>query len=789
MNAILYGNLSAELISGSGTRIERVTLRHAPTDVFRPQSPERLPKPVMLGREQQSAEALTALRAANPVGFHAACGYGKTTLLQHIIADARERGVAASYVYLRADRDRVGDLLQRLVDRLFSSDQQVKLTLTQCAQLLGQVSAVIAIDDISFGPDQISYLLDVLAGYSVVLGSAHPVLGRRGRSRDLPGLSGDAALALIADDLGRPLTSEELPATRQLTDAIDGQPLHLRQAAALVRESRHSFQALARKAASDPDVLDRLSINALAEHERRALAVLALAAGALLPADIVATIGQITYLGQCLELLHRRGLTEQRNDRFGLPICKARSYRQMLLNDLHLAASARDLASWLVAADPTSGESTSAAEAALAIMEFAAERGEWTAVVRLARAAEAILFITGRWEAWHHTLTQGLQAARATSDLAAEAFFSHQLGSLALCQDELDDAARLLRRALTLREQTGDRDGADTTRHNLQLLEPPAPPPPPPRPRASRRVARTLASIAGVLAIAAGTVTIVHAMRGDVSGSAQPVVQPSPVTTQATTPPVSVPRPQSTLPTSGPESDPLSSGPRSSSSSSASPSHSSSPTTVTLSLAPATLLPEQAGSPDNQQVTASGGRDPYQYAVTSGSPPPGLSLNPNSGIISGTPTTAGSYQFVITATDSAPSRDTGSNAYTLRITPAPAPLTLSPESGPLPDGTSPGDGGSCPAYAYPPQQVTASGGTGPYQYAVTSGSPPPGLSLNPNSGIISGTPTTAGPFKFTVTATDSSPGANTVSQTYEILVQANNCATLTALRTRGNFAL
>src|SRR5262245_62087063 len=111
----------------------------------------------------------------------------------------QERGVAASCVYLRADRDHVADLLQRLVGRLFSSDQPVKLTPVQCAQLLGQVSAVIAVDDISFGPDQIGYLLDVLARCSVVLGSAHPVLGRRGASYDLPGLSDHAALALIAE--------------------------------------------------------------------------------------------------------------------------------------------------------------------------------------------------------------------------------------------------------------------------------------------------------------------------------------------------------------------------------------------------------------------------------------------------------------------------------------------------------------------------------------------------------------------------------------------------------------
>lgn len=52
------------------------------------------------------------------------------------------------------------------------------------------------------------------------------------------------------------------------------------------------------------------------------------------------------------------------------------------------------------------------------------------------------------------------------------------------------------------------------------------------------------------------------------------------------------------------------------------------------------------------------------------------------------------------------------------------------------------------------QSVTASGGTGPYTYAVTSGSLPTGLNLNTNTGAITGTPTVQGVSNFTITATD-----------------------------------
>ena len=50
--------------------------------------------------------------------------------------------------------------------------------------------------------------------------------------------------------------------------------------------------------------------------------------------------------------------------------------------------------------------------------------------------------------------------------------------------------------------------------------------------------------------------------------------------------------------------------------------------------------------------------------------------------------------------------------------------------------------------------ITATGGTGPYTFTVTSGALPPGLLLNGVSGAITGTPTTGGTFSFTITATD-----------------------------------
>jgi Putative Ig domain len=186
------------------------------------------------------------------------------------------------------------------------------------------------------------------------------------------------------------------------------------------------------------------------------------------------------------------------------------------------------------------------------------------------------------------------------------------------------------------------------------------------------------------------------------------------------------------------------------------------PPAVALALAPTSLPAAAAGAPVRQRITATGGAAPYRFSVTSGNLPPGLSLNPRTGVISGTPTTAGSYPFTITATDSSPVRGSGSRAYTLQIAPPAVTLTLAPTS--LPDATA--DSVECDGDPYA-QTLTATGGKAPYGFAVSSGSLPPGLALS-TDGVINGTVATSGSYQFTVTATDSSPIPNSGAQTYTL---------------------
>ncbi|HZD01468.1 MAG TPA: hypothetical protein VFA46_15125 [Actinomycetes bacterium] len=543
MDSIVYGNLRIELLAEHGGKIQRTTLQAKPPAIHaRPRSLVPSGPARLAGRDAEVATA-QAVSAGEAIEFHAACGYGKSTLLRHLAARAGAEQTAA-VVYLHVGGQRGDDLLQRLVDALYTADRPFKPTPEQRAQLLAGARALVLLDDVALGPAQLREVLDALPGCAVVVGSDRPVLGR-GRSIALPGLPDDVALALLRRDLGRELTGPERADAERLCQLVGGQPLHLRQAAALVREGRHSFADLARAAEGDVFALDRLSVNALSEQERRVLAVLALAAGALLPTELVGCVTDLAGVWGVLDSLHRRGLVEQEQDRFGLPICHAADYRALLLRYLGLAQAARELATWLQRQAWSGQQAQSAAAAALQIIGYAAQRGQWPAVVRLVQAIEPVLALAGHWEAWRQVLERGLEAAQAVGDIAAEAHLAHQLGTLEFAVDHLDRARQLWQRALELREELGDQAGAAVTRANLALLEPP-----PARPRRSRRrrpSKRAIASavVAGLAALAF-LIPVASSIQKDNPPSTTAVVGPL---TSRTSPTPTSPTPTSPTPT------------------------------------------------------------------------------------------------------------------------------------------------------------------------------------------------------------------------------------------------
>jgi hypothetical protein len=154
------------------------------------------------------------------------------------------------------------------------------------------------------------------------------------------------------------------------------------------------------------------------------------------------------------------------------------------------------------------------------------------------------------------------------------------------------------------------------------------------------------------------------------------------------------------------------------------------PPPPSVSIATTSLPSGQVGAAYSATLAATGGTAPYTWSLVSGLPPAlGLSLNAASGVLAGDPAvivTAVSVTFMVT--DS--SKPALTRSASLPLTIAPAILKISTRS--LPNGQA--------GLAYS-ANLTAKGGTPPFNWTLTGGTLPTSLSLNAASGAISGTPT------------------------------------------------
>ncbi|MBI4686213.1 MAG: putative Ig domain-containing protein [Nitrospirae bacterium] len=148
---------------------------------------------------------------------------------------------------------------------------------------------------------------------------------------------------------------------------------------------------------------------------------------------------------------------------------------------------------------------------------------------------------------------------------------------------------------------------------------------------------------------------------------------------------------------------------------------------------------EETGYP-SVTLEATDGTTPYTWAISSGSLPSGLSLS-SDGKITGMPIADGSYNFTVKVEDSdSPKNREATKSLTITINPNDPRITT--------EFLHYGAKGS-PYTA----SLAATGGAGYYVWGLSSGSLPPGLSLSGST--ISGNPTTAGTYSFTIQITDS----------------------------------
>jgi len=148
------------------------------------------------------------------------------------------------------------------------------------------------------------------------------------------------------------------------------------------------------------------------------------------------------------------------------------------------------------------------------------------------------------------------------------------------------------------------------------------------------------------------------------------------------------------------------------------------------------------------------------WSIVSGALPPGINLS-SSGLVSGQATTPGSYPVTIQVADTNSPADITKQNYVLNV--SVTPLTVQ---------FTMGEADGVVGQSYSATPLTVMGGTAPYNWIATN--LPPGLSISPSTGQITGIPTTANPTGSSVgvTATDSATPAESRSFTTAIRIGA-----------------
>ncbi|HUV90665.1 MAG TPA: NB-ARC domain-containing protein [Anaerolineae bacterium] len=486
------------------TPAQQPLVRPRPVPVFlRP-----LHTPGLLDREAEVRVASDDLQPGAPVDFYGQAGVGKTALLSHLA----HHPVAASFpdgvIYLPVRRQPVEDLVQALFDAFCESDISFKPTAEQAQQALQDKRALILLDDVGLAPSEVRALVEAVPASGCLLASSEQCLRGMGQAIEVHGLPVDSALGLLEQALGRALTPEEQPAAQALCTALKGHPLHVIQAAALVREGGHSLAEVGRQVQTPAraETLTTQSVASLAEPEKRILAVLATLGDVPLQADHLPALTGIPDVASALETLQRYGLVARSETGHSPRYSLAGGVGQTLQQTWNLAPWRErvlaHLVTWAEGQRRNPDRLLEEADAILQTLEWAASQGRWMGVLRLGQAVEGALALGRRWAAWLGVLQWVLQAAERLEERPARAWALHQLGTRALCLGDTATARTWLVQALRLRQTSGDRAGADVTRHNLNLLVgPPTPPARPSRFPAMPPPAGPVASPAGPAAV------------------------------------------------------------------------------------------------------------------------------------------------------------------------------------------------------------------------------------------------------------------------------------------------
>ena len=495
---VVQGNVEGD-IQINNKRIEVNAEHGAVVNIYdtqpRVKKRDAVPQPVRAVRgfvnrvsELKQIEQIISAREAATI--HAMDGMGKSALLRQAANSSSARALRDGVLFMEGIDERgqaleFEDVVQRLFDKSFESEPQLKVNFDIAQTYLGNLKSLVLLNGLDLSASTLPLAIDLFAQGSVLVECAGSVENDIAEEIRLGPLPRREAVELLAAKAG--VIDDEN--THQLLDAmcalLADVPLAIVMAGRAIRENdlalktARNMLVLARPQSSDEarrgiERAFTLARSTLTELEKQWVAAAAVAPGISIDPRFLHEMAEDGATAEgAQKRLQAMGLLTANSPRlridqgvreFARLGVDESSIGEQFLRYLRGMLGDRSL-DWGYCADELGN--------VLGMIEWAAGEQRWSDVIALGRDIDSYLTLHGLWEAWREMLEQVLASARRLSDRVNEAWALHQLGTRALGLGLNTQAIDLLRQALRLRSQLGDTTGMAYTQHNLDLLIPP----------------------------------------------------------------------------------------------------------------------------------------------------------------------------------------------------------------------------------------------------------------------------------------------------------------------------
>jgi PASTA domain len=457
-------NLQVQLDGVDGALLHR--LREVANPVALPVPIDSRPRryPEHVDRESEAGIVLAAVQQGGVVNLYGEPGVGKTHLLSHVAHDPAGGALPDGIVHVDALDAPLDDVLQALFEEFYDcGNPAVRPSRSSLRRGLHDRRAVVVVDDLGLQREEAQAVLSAAPGCAFVVASTARTVWD-GEAIQLAGLHLEFALAIVEQEIGRPLTPQERVEAESLCNALRGHPWRIREAAARARDEGRSLAEAAR--ALDPTAM----LAALTSGEESVLAGLAAVGGGPVGLAHVRELSPVEDVGPVLESLERRHLVFSHSPRYSIPEPLAEEIGRR--TDLE-ALRARAMEHFTAWAEREPDPAAVAAErpAVLELLRWASRTGRDQEAIRLGRAAEDAFAAAGAFGTWGAAVETVLAAARRQGNLREEAWALHQRGTRTFALDESKAALPDLERARDIRRQIGDQRGEAASQHNIDVIQ------------------------------------------------------------------------------------------------------------------------------------------------------------------------------------------------------------------------------------------------------------------------------------------------------------------------------